>query len=94
MYIYTYIQILPSPTTGSFAAQGSNWKNNSGNNQQSVKQEEKNYSDFSFQTQKKPPASSSSMFQSSNTATQAVSDWVSNRCDRKNSVFDFVLNIR
>ncbi|PON77969.1 WRKY domain containing protein [Parasponia andersonii] len=68
--------ILPSPTTGTFAA-ASNWKNNSANNQQSVKQEEKNYvSDFSFQTQARPPtSSSSSMFQSSNTATQAQKAW-------------------
>ncbi|KAL5580614.1 hypothetical protein UlMin_013056 [Ulmus minor] len=59
--------ILPSPTTGSFAAA---WKSNSGNNQQGIKQEDKSYSDFSFHTQTRPPTSSSSMFQSSNTASQ------------------------
>ncbi|PHT45638.1 putative WRKY transcription factor 25 [Capsicum baccatum] len=41
--------VLPSPTTGSFPAQAFNWKSSSNN--QDVKQEEKNYSDFSFQTQ-------------------------------------------
>ncbi|XP_048420731.1 probable WRKY transcription factor 26 [Pyrus x bretschneideri] len=62
--------ILPSPTTGSLAAHGAfNWKNN----QQNVKQESKNYSDFSFQTQARPPiSSSSSMFQSSNTSNQTA----------------------
>ncbi|KAF5727301.1 WRKY DNA-binding protein 33 isoform 1 [Tripterygium wilfordii] len=51
--------ILPSPTTGTFAAQALNWKSNSGNNDANnnhkfVKQEDKNYSSFSFQTQTKP----------------------------------------
>lgn len=64
-------QILPSPTTGSFAAQAF-WKANSGNNQQIVKQESKNYSDFSFQTQTRPLTSSSTMFQSSNGTIQTV----------------------
>ncbi|KAG9151166.1 hypothetical protein Leryth_002732 [Lithospermum erythrorhizon] len=46
--------LLPSPTTGSFPYSSFNWKNNasSNQNQQGVKNEEKNYSDFSFQTQK------------------------------------------
>ncbi|KAF4375633.1 hypothetical protein CsatB_030211 [Cannabis sativa] len=64
--------ILPSPTTGRFASQVSSWKNSYGDNQQSVKQEQKSYSDFSFQTQTKPPTSSSSMFQSSNTSAQTA----------------------
>ncbi|KAF5744465.1 WRKY DNA-binding protein 33 isoform 1 [Tripterygium wilfordii] len=51
--------ILPSPTTGTFAAQALNWKSNSGNNNTTnnskfVKQEDNNYSSFSFQTQTKP----------------------------------------
>ncbi|CAN6693109.1 unnamed protein product [Malus baccata var. baccata] len=64
--------ILPSPTTGSFAAHGAfNWKNN----QQNVKEESKNYSDFSFQTQARPPiSSSSSKFQSSNTSIQTTQE--------------------
>nr|WFL37665.1 WRKY transcription factor 13 [Crocus sativus] len=37
--------ILPSPTTGSY-----NWKQNSTNYQQGIKEEEKAFSDFSFQT--------------------------------------------
>ncbi|KAM1039814.1 hypothetical protein ACFX2I_029071 [Malus domestica] len=67
---------LPSPTTGSFAARGAfNWKNN----QQNVKQESKNHSDFSFQTQARPPtSSSSSMFQSSNTSIQTTQEQACN----------------
>ncbi|XP_021810565.1 WRKY transcription factor WRKY24-like [Prunus avium] len=65
--------ILPSPTTGSFAAQAF-WKANSGNNQQIVKQESKNYSDFSFQTQTRPLTSSSTMFQSSNGTIQTAQE--------------------
>ncbi|EXB78512.1 putative WRKY transcription factor 33 [Morus notabilis] len=62
--------ILPSPTTGTFAAHASNWKTT---NQQSVKQEDKNFSDFSFQTQTRPPTSSQSLiFQSSNSSSQAA----------------------
>ncbi|KAJ0007043.1 hypothetical protein Pint_30721 [Pistacia integerrima] len=54
--------ILASPTTGTFPSQAFNWKTNSGNNQQNVKKEDQNFSDFSFQTQTKP---NSTMFQSS-----------------------------
>lgn len=64
--------ILPSPTTGRFASQVSSWKNSYGDNQQSVKQEQKNYSDFSFQTQTRPPTSSSSMFLPSHTTAQTA----------------------
>ncbi|XVF68432.1 hypothetical protein PTKIN_Ptkin11bG0002400 [Pterospermum kingtungense] len=66
--------ILPSPTTGTFPAQALNWKSNSGNNQQNVKQEDKNYSDFSFQTHPRPATSSSSMFQSSTNAIQTAQE--------------------
>jgi WRKY transcription factor 33 len=66
--------ILPSPTTGTFPSQGFEWKSNSGNNRLNVKQEDKNYSDFSFRTQNKPPLSSSTNFQSSNTTIQTVSN--------------------
>ncbi|XVF68434.1 hypothetical protein PTKIN_Ptkin11bG0002400 [Pterospermum kingtungense] len=69
-----YVQILPSPTTGTFPAQALNWKSNSGNNQQNVKQEDKNYSDFSFQTHPRPATSSSSMFQSSTNAIQTAQE--------------------
>ncbi|OMP02348.1 DNA-binding WRKY [Corchorus olitorius] len=64
--------ILPSPTTGTFPAQAFNWKLNSGNNQQNVKQEDKNYSDFSFQTQPRPDSSSSAMIQSSTNSIQTA----------------------
>lgn len=47
--------ILPSPTTGSFPAHAFLWKGNSGNNQQSIKQEDKNFSDFTFQPPTGPP---------------------------------------
>ncbi|KAK9289654.1 hypothetical protein L1049_007812 [Liquidambar formosana] len=60
--------ILPSPTTGSFAGQAFNWKGYSSDYQQSIKEEERNYSSFSFQPQTRPIAtisSSSSLFQSS-----------------------------
>ncbi|KAH0662424.1 double WRKY type transfactor [Solanum tuberosum] len=40
--------LLPSPTTGSFPSHAFNWKSSS---HQDVKQEDKNYSDFSFQPQ-------------------------------------------
>nr|QGQ64078.1 WRKY transcription factor 55 [Santalum album] len=59
--------ILPSPTTGTFpAAQAFNWKTSStttnSDHQQSVKQEDKSHSDFSFLPQPRPPTT----FQSSN----------------------------
>ncbi|XP_059626415.1 WRKY transcription factor WRKY24-like [Cornus florida] len=57
--------ILPSPTTGAFPFQSFNWKSNSNNHHQSLKQEE-NYSDFSFQPQTRPPTSSTTIFQSQN----------------------------
>ncbi|KAI7736654.1 hypothetical protein M8C21_031790 [Ambrosia artemisiifolia] len=44
--------ILPSPTTGSFPFQAFNWKNIGGtiqNQEQSIKKEQKSFSDFSFQ---------------------------------------------
>ncbi|KAK0596511.1 hypothetical protein LWI29_016385 [Acer saccharum] len=59
--------LLPSPTTGSFPPQAFNWRNNSSHfsqqQQQSVKQEEKNFSDFSFHTQTRPNTTSSTLFQ-------------------------------
>ncbi|KAL7264208.1 hypothetical protein ACSBR1_002209 [Camellia fascicularis] len=51
--------ILPSPTTGSFPIQGFNWKSNSNNHNQDIKRERKNYSDFAFHTQTRPPTTSS-----------------------------------
>ncbi|OVA12691.1 DNA-binding WRKY [Macleaya cordata] len=43
---------LPSPTTGALPTQAFNWMGNSGNYQQDMKQEERNFStDFSFQPQ-------------------------------------------
>ncbi|KAJ6778029.1 WRKY TRANSCRIPTION FACTOR WRKY24-LIKE [Salix koriyanagi] len=56
---------LASPTTGAFAGQTFNWRSDSNDNQQGVIGEEKKYSDFSFPTQTRPPATSSSFFQSS-----------------------------
>ncbi|KAL3585809.1 hypothetical protein D5086_012676 [Populus alba] len=57
---------LASPTSGSFAGQTFNWRSNSNDNQRGVSGEEKDCSDFSFQTQTRPPTiSSSSLFQSS-----------------------------
>nr|QXR38077.1 WRKY33 [Caragana korshinskii] len=58
--------VFASPTIDAFAGQSFNWKNSSGEDQQNDKEDEKNYSDFSFQTQTKPASdfqSSSGMFQ-------------------------------
>ncbi|KAG2391475.1 hypothetical protein LR48_Vigan07g092000 [Vigna angularis] len=67
--------ILPSPTTGAFVSQSFNWKSSSGGNQQIVKEEDKSFSNFSFQTQTRPPASSTLTYQSSNVAVQAQNPW-------------------
>ncbi|KAF2291314.1 hypothetical protein GH714_022628 [Hevea brasiliensis] len=64
--------ILPSPTTGTFPAQVTNWETNSGRNQQNVKHEDPNYSDFSFQPPIRPPTTSCTMFQSLNTRIQTA----------------------
>ncbi|KAE8667495.1 putative WRKY transcription factor 33 [Hibiscus syriacus] len=65
--------ILPSPTTGTFPPQAFlNWKSSSGNNQQNVKREDNNNYDFSFQTQPRPAADSSTVFQSSANAIQTA----------------------
>ncbi|XP_022998567.1 probable WRKY transcription factor 26 isoform X1 [Cucurbita maxima] len=50
--------VLPSPTTGSFPSQSLNWKNNSGCNQQSIKEENKFLSEFSFLNQSSQPPTS------------------------------------
>jgi len=61
--MFVLMQILPSPTTGAFAAQSNyNWMNNSEGNQQMRKE------NFSFQTQQQGPAAvtaSTTTFQSS-----------------------------
>ncbi|KAJ6822872.1 WRKY transcription factor WRKY24 [Iris pallida] len=49
----SFNQILPSPTTGTIPLKSHNWKPNSTQNyqqQQGIKEEERNFSDFSFQT--------------------------------------------
>ncbi|CAK9146420.1 unnamed protein product, partial [Ilex paraguariensis] len=58
--------ILPSPTTGTLPFHTFNWKSNTNNNQLGIKQEEKNYSDFSFQLGTRLPRASTSMFESQN----------------------------
>ncbi|KAL2899342.1 WRKY transcription factor WRKY24 [Bienertia sinuspersici] len=65
--------LLPSPTTGAFTAQPSNWKYNNSNidnnNNSSNKQEDVNKcSDFTFQPQTRPNDFSSAIFQSSMTS--------------------------
>ncbi|TKY47217.1 WRKY transcription factor 33 [Spatholobus suberectus] len=62
--------VLPSPTSGSFAGQGFNWKSSYGESQQHVKEEDKSFSSFSFQTQTQPPLPSSTGFQSSTCIVQ------------------------
>ncbi|CAI8585935.1 unnamed protein product [Vicia faba] len=55
--------VLPSPTTGAYAAHSYNWKNNSVGNQQ--------LANFSFQTQQNPAVSApNTSFQSSNVGIQ------------------------
>ncbi|KDP22813.1 hypothetical protein JCGZ_00400 [Jatropha curcas] len=68
--LFSASNVLPSPTTGSFAGQTFNWRSISSDNndQRGVRREEKNYYDFSFPTQTNPiptSSSSSSIFQSS-----------------------------
>ncbi|KAF8394850.1 hypothetical protein HHK36_018787 [Tetracentron sinense] len=55
--------ILPSPTTGNLPAQGFNWSSSSGTYQQGIKQETRNYSDFSFQPLTRPATASVPNFQ-------------------------------
>lgn len=55
-----YAQVLPSPTTGTFPTHVLNSNNN-------IKEEAKNYSDFSFHNQK-----TSTMFQTSNTTVSMM----------------------
>ncbi|CAL5189729.1 unnamed protein product [Lathyrus oleraceus] len=60
--------VLPSPTTGAFAAHSYNWKNNSEGNQQ--------LANFSFQTQQHHAVSASNTsFQSSNVGIQQQQPW-------------------
>lgn len=47
--------ILPSPTTGTFPSQSFNWKGNFSNFHQGIKEEQRSYSDFSFQPHTRPP---------------------------------------
>jgi hypothetical protein len=69
-----FFQALASPTSGFFAGQTFNWRSNSNDNQRGVSGEEKDCSDFSFQTQTRPPtiSSSSSLFQSSSNSVVVV----------------------
>ncbi|XAR60793.1 hypothetical protein NMG60_11034306 [Bertholletia excelsa] len=62
--LFSTSKILQSPTTGTFPAQAFNWKSNIASNPQSIKQEKRNYSEFSFQTHTRPPTSSTRSFQS------------------------------
>ncbi|KAJ6407693.1 hypothetical protein OIU84_011063 [Salix udensis] len=76
-----------SPTSGTFAGQSFNWRSNSNDNQRGVSGEEKDCSDFSFQTQTRPPAissSSSSLFQSSSNSVV-----VEKSLKRKHEGWDF-----
>ncbi|KAF2306491.1 hypothetical protein GH714_018539 [Hevea brasiliensis] len=68
--LFSGSNVLPSPTTGAFAGQTFNWRNNSNDNQRGGRGEEKSFSDFSFQTQTNP--TSSSIFQSSSSLVSVV----------------------
>eukprot|EP00257_Ricinus_communis_P027046 XP_025014460.1 probable WRKY transcription factor 33 [Ricinus communis] len=59
--LFSTSNVVPSPTTGTFAGQTFNWRSNiSNDNQRGFKGDEKTYSDFSFQTQTRPLLASSS----------------------------------
>ncbi|KAE9615116.1 hypothetical protein Lal_00048189 [Lupinus albus] len=67
---------LPSPTTGAFGAKSYNdWKNNSGGNQQIIKEQDKKFSNFTFQTQTGPSPASTATFQSLNAIVQSQEPW-------------------
>ena len=51
LFLCVWFQIFASPTTEALVGQSFNWRNGSGEEQQRGKEDEKNYSDFSFQTQ-------------------------------------------
>ncbi|ESW18836.1 hypothetical protein PHAVU_006G074600 [Phaseolus vulgaris] len=64
--------VLASPTTESFATgHGFNWKSSYGESQHHVKEEDKSFSSFSFQTQTQIPLASSTGFQSSTGIVQS-----------------------
>ncbi|KAI9118047.1 hypothetical protein K1719_010379 [Acacia pycnantha] len=67
--------ILPSPTTGAFSAQNYNWKTSSGQNLQNIKEEDKNFSSFSFQPQPRPSLPSTTTFQTSAPSNQTQQAW-------------------
>ncbi|KAA8543692.1 hypothetical protein F0562_021562 [Nyssa sinensis] len=81
--LHSASDILPSPTTGTIPAQSFNWKRNSNNDQQGVKQEDNNYSDFSFQLQSQTTTNPTeqeawnSMVKSEFTSMQAFSPEIS-----------------
>ncbi|KAL5723057.1 WRKY transcription factor [Ranunculus cassubicifolius] len=71
--------LLPSPTTGTFPSQAFNWRENSGSFQQGVKQEDRIYSDFSFQPQTKSAnMSSGSIFSNQQQQQQQQQPWSQN----------------
>ncbi|KAJ1437525.1 WRKY domain [Sesbania bispinosa] len=76
--------VLPSPTTGAF--QSFNWKSSSGGNQQIVKEEDKSFSNFSFQTQPGPPVTSAATFQSSNVTNQTQQPWSFQEATKQDSL--------
>ncbi|KAJ8768801.1 hypothetical protein K2173_023705 [Erythroxylum novogranatense] len=67
--------ILPSPTTGTYAAQAFNWRKDSAQYQQSLKKDDKYSFDFSFQPPERASKTSSAMLQSSNAAFQSQQPW-------------------
>ncbi|MQM01788.1 hypothetical protein Taro_034544 [Colocasia esculenta] len=61
--------LLASPTTGTFPSQSFNWKMNSVGYLQGVKEEDRSYPDFSFQTRQAQGNTSASVFQNSSGRT-------------------------
>ncbi|XP_010937966.1 WRKY transcription factor WRKY24 [Elaeis guineensis] len=63
--LFSSSNILASPTTGAFPSQAVNWRSTSANPQQGIKEENRAYSEFSFQPHTKPMNSQLASFQAS-----------------------------
>ncbi|KAK6943416.1 WRKY domain [Dillenia turbinata] len=63
--LFSTPNIFPSPTTGTFGGQDFNWKGSSNNEFQHGLEDDRNYSDFSFQTQTTNPSTTMATLTSS-----------------------------
>nr|AYV88110.1 WRKY33 [Magnolia lotungensis] len=67
--------MMLSPTTGTFPTHSFNWRGSSGNYQQGIKEEQRSYSDFSFQPHTRPATAPQSIFQSSSSMISTPSEF-------------------